>query len=57
MPSWETNCIKDWEEKVDKIIDETIGERMTIIAGIPSWVQMYFEKIVQIKNSSNMFSQ
>ena len=52
MPSWETNCIKDWEEKVDKIIDETIGERMTIIAGIPSWVQMYFEKIVQIKKKT-----
>ena len=45
-PSWETNCIEDWEEKVDNIIKETVGERMTIIAGIPSWVQMYFEKIV-----------
>ena len=45
-PSWETNCIEDWEEKVDKIIKETVGEKMTIIAGIPSWVQMYFEKIV-----------
>jgi len=52
MPSWETNCIKDWEEKVDKIIDETLGERMTIIAGIPSWVQMYFEKIVQVKKKT-----
>ena len=45
-PSWSTNCIDDWEEKVDKIIEETVGEKMTIIAGIPSWVQMYFEKIV-----------
>ena len=45
-PSWKTNCIEDWEKKVDIIIQETIGEKMTIIAGIPSWVQMYFEKIV-----------
>lgn len=45
LPSWETNCIEDWETKVDTIIDETINENMTIIAGIPSWVQMYFEKI------------
>jgi len=45
-PSWSTNCIEDWEEKVNKIIEETLGEKMTIIAGIPSWVQMYFEKIV-----------
>ena len=45
-PSWKTNCIEDWEKKVAIIIQETIGEKMTIIAGIPSWVQMYFEKIV-----------
>ena len=45
LPSWETNCIEDWETKVDRIVDETIGEDMTVIAGIPSWVQMYFEKL------------
>lgn len=45
MPSWETNCIEDWETKVDAIVDETLSENMTIISGIPSWVQMYFEKI------------
>lgn len=50
MPSWETNCIDDWETKVDAIIDETLHEDMTIIAGIPSWVQMYFEKINQRTN-------
>ena len=51
-PSWNTNCIEDWEEKVDNIINETVGEKMTIIAGIPSWVQMYFEKIVSNENKS-----
>ena len=45
-PSWTTNCIEDWEDKVEAVIKETVGEKMTIIAGIPSWVQMYFEKIV-----------
>ncbi|MEO9512895.1 MAG: GH3 auxin-responsive promoter family protein [Flavobacteriaceae bacterium] len=45
LPSWETNCIEDWEAKVDKIIEETENENMTVIAGIPSWVQMYFEKL------------
>jgi hypothetical protein len=45
MPSWETNCIEDWEEKVNAIVEETLPEKMTLIAGIPSWVQMYFEKI------------
>jgi hypothetical protein len=45
MPSWKINCIEDWEEKVDAIVDETIKEDMAVISGIPSWVQMYFEKI------------
>lgn len=45
MPSLETNCIDDWETKVEAIVDETLPENMTIISGIPSWVQMYFEKI------------
>jgi hypothetical protein len=47
MPSWETNCIEDWETKVDAIVEETLPENMTIISGIPSWVQMYYEKINQ----------
>ncbi len=47
LPSWETNCIEDWETKVNRIIEETINENMTVIAGIPSWVQMYFEKLQQ----------
>ena len=50
MPSWETNCIEDWETKVDKIVEETIHEDMTVISGIPSWVQMYFEKLNQKAN-------
>jgi len=45
MPSWETNCIEDWETKLEKIIDETIHEDMRLISGIPPWVQMYFERI------------
>lgn len=45
MPSWKTNCIEDWETKVDAIVEETINENMAVISGIPSWVQMYFEKL------------
>jgi len=50
MPSWETNCIDDWESKVDEIVKETFHEDMTVISGIPSWVQMYFEKLQQKGN-------
>lgn len=45
LPSYETNCIDDWEEKLEKIIDETIDEKMSLISGIPPWVQMYFDRI------------
>ncbi|MBI1305904.1 MAG: hypothetical protein GC181_04730 [Bacteroidetes bacterium] len=43
MPSWETNCIDDWETKVKTIAQETIVENMTLISGIPPWIQMYFD--------------
>ncbi len=47
LPSWETNCIEDWETKVNAIVEETVDENMTVISGIPSWVQMYFEKLIE----------
>jgi hypothetical protein len=50
MPSWETNCIEDWETKVNAIVEETINEDMVVISGIPSWVQMYFEKLAAKAN-------
>ena len=43
LPSYETNCIEDWETKLDKIVSETAGQNMTLISGIPPWMQMYFD--------------
>ena len=45
LPSWKTNCIEDWETKVDAIVEETHGEDMRLISGIPPWVSMYYEKL------------
>ncbi|KAF2514082.1 GH3 auxin-responsive promoter family protein [Flavobacterium zhairuonense] len=56
MPSWETNCIDDWETKVNAIVDETIKEDMSVISGIPSWVQMYFERL-QEKSGGKKISE
>jgi hypothetical protein len=47
LPSWEVNCIDDWETKVERIVDETVHRRMSLISGIPSWLRMYFEKLVE----------
>lgn len=46
LPSYETNCIEEWEEKLERIIDETIAQPMSLISGIPPWVQMYFDRII-----------
>ncbi|WP_313092982.1 GH3 auxin-responsive promoter family protein [Chryseobacterium flavum] len=47
IPSWETNIMEDWEAKVEKIIEETEHENMTLISGIPPWLIMYFEKLTE----------
>lgn len=47
MPSYETNCIEDWETKLGKIVDETIHQNMTLISGIPPWMQMYFDELIK----------
>lgn len=46
MPTWKTNCIEDWEKKVEHIVDETVGADMRLISGIPPWVQMYYERLL-----------
>ena len=45
MPSWQTNCIDDWEQKVGAIVAETHDQDMRLISGIPPWVKMYFERL------------
>ena len=47
LPSYETNCIEDWETKLDAIVKETIDQDMTLISGIPPWIQMYFDRLTE----------
>ena len=47
LPSYTTNCIEEWEEKLDKIVEETINQNMTLISGIPPWMQMYFDRLIE----------
>ena len=53
-PSYATNCIDDWEQKVDAIVDETKDESMTLISGIPPWLVMYFEKLLKATGAKNL---
>jgi hypothetical protein len=47
LPSWNTNCIEDWETKVERIVDETLDQDLRLISGIPPWVQMYYERLIE----------
>ncbi|GAO43160.1 GH3 auxin-responsive promoter family protein [Flavihumibacter petaseus] len=47
LPTYETNCIDEWETKLDRIVEETIDQNMTLISGIPPWMQMYFDRLTQ----------
>jgi hypothetical protein len=53
LPSFETNCMEQWENKLEKIVDETLGQDMTLISGIPPWVQMYFDRL-QARSGKNI---
>ncbi|MBS1564228.1 MAG: GH3 auxin-responsive promoter family protein, partial [Bacteroidetes bacterium] len=47
LPDYETNCIEEWEVKLDKIVENTINEDMTLISGIPPWMQMYYDRLIE----------
>lgn len=47
LPSYETNCIEDWESKLHRIVEETLHQPMTLISGIPPWMQMYFDALIE----------
>ncbi len=47
LPSFTTNCIDEWEDKLDKIVEETMNQNMTLISGIPPWMQMYFDRLIE----------
>ncbi len=54
LPSYETNCIEDWETKLDAIVEETVGQDLRLISGIPPWVQMYFERLLAVTGKNHV---
>lgn len=54
MPSYATNCIEDWEDKVDAIAKETLNKRMSLISGIPPWCVMYFERLLELSGKQHI---
>ncbi len=54
LPTYATNCIENWEEKLDRIVEETLHQDMRLISGIPPWVQMYYERILQVSGKQTI---
>ncbi len=54
LPSYATNCIEDWETKLDAIVAETVGQDLRLISGIPPWVQMYFERVLAVSGKTSV---
>jgi len=54
LPSYTTNCIEEWEEKLEKIVEETLPEQMSLISGIPPWVQMYYERLLEVTGKATV---
>ena len=54
MPSYSTNCIEEWEDKLKLIVEETHDQDMRLISGIPPWVQMYFEQLLKKTGKDNI---
>lgn len=54
LPAYQTNCIDDWETKVDAIVAETLHQDLRLISGIPPWVQMYFDKLSQVSGGKKV---
>lgn len=48
VPSYETNSISDWNLKIEKIALETHKLDLRMIGGIPPWIVMYLEKLLEV---------
>lgn len=47
LPSDKANSINDFEKKIDISVEETVHEDVTLISGIPAWVQFYCNKLIE----------
>lgn len=54
LPSLEANCTEPWEAKVNAIVEETKDQDLRLISGIPSWVQNYFERLLEVTGAANV---
>lgn len=53
-PKQETALMSEWESKIKAIIDETINEDITSLVGVPSWMLMLLNKVLEKTGKNNI---
>ena len=54
-PSNEISLMSDWETKMQAIVDETINENVTSLAGVPSWMLVLLNNVMETTGAENLF--
>ncbi len=54
-PSHKISLLSDWEIKLPAIIKETISENVTSFAGVPSWILVLLNRILNETENKNLF--
>ena len=53
-PSSKISLMGDWETKLPAIVNETINENVTSLAGVPSWMLVLLQKALETTGKSNL---
>ena len=53
-PSTEISLIEEFGEKMDKIIEHSLGENVTSFAGVPSWYLVLLKKVLEVTGKENI---
>lgn len=54
QPDRDIALLEDWEVKIDKIAENTIGKRITNITGVPTWTTILIKRILEITGKTNL---
>jgi hypothetical protein len=53
-PSQETALMSEWESKMEAIINETIHENITSLVGVPSWMLVLLNRVLEKTGKKNI---
>ena len=54
-PSSKVSLMSDWEHKMQAIVNETINENVTSLAGVPSWMLVLLNNVLETTGKDSLF--